>query len=114
MPCCFRMTSIMPAQSVIDVFAGADVPPARLRAMQNVHVKHDLEVRTRAGGIRTHDLLNPIQAFYQAELQPVLRRDYSLTMENSPGINAKRQLVGSNPASPMVSYVGGMRSVASH
>jgi hypothetical protein len=26
----------------------------------------------RAGGIRTHDLLNPIQAFYQAELQPDL------------------------------------------
>ena len=24
----------------------------------------------RAGGIRTHDLLNPIQAFYQAELRP--------------------------------------------
>jgi hypothetical protein len=27
--------------------------------------------KSRAGGIRTHDLLNPIQAFYQAELQPV-------------------------------------------
>src|SRR4051794_26467973 len=26
----------------------------------------------RAGGIRTHDLLNPIQAFYQAELRPDL------------------------------------------
>ena len=26
---------------------------------------------TRAGGIRTHDLLNPIQAHYQAVLQPV-------------------------------------------
>src|SRR3954465_4207668 len=24
----------------------------------------------RAGGILTHDLLNPIQAFYQAELRP--------------------------------------------
>jgi hypothetical protein len=51
MPCRFRMTSIMPAQSVIDVFAGADVPPAHLRATQNVHVKHGLEVKTRAGGI---------------------------------------------------------------
>jgi len=40
------MTSIMPAQSVIDVFAGADVPPARLRATQNVHVKHGLEVKS--------------------------------------------------------------------
>jgi hypothetical protein len=29
--------------------------------------------RGRAGGIRTHDLLNPIQAFYQAELRPDLR-----------------------------------------
>jgi hypothetical protein len=28
----------------------------------------------RAGGIRTHDLLNPIQAFYQAELRPDLKR----------------------------------------
>ncbi len=27
----------------------------------------------RAGGIRTHDLLNPIQAFYQAELRPDLK-----------------------------------------
>ena len=27
----------------------------------------------RAGGIRTHDLLNPIQAFYQAELRPDVR-----------------------------------------
>ena len=46
MPCRFRMTSIMPAQSVVDVFAGADVPPARLRATQNVHVKHGLEVKS--------------------------------------------------------------------
>jgi hypothetical protein len=29
---------------------------------------------SRAGGIRTHDLLNPIQAFYQAELRPDLKR----------------------------------------
>jgi hypothetical protein len=28
---------------------------------------------SRAGGIRTHDLLNPIQAFYQAELRPDLK-----------------------------------------
>src|SRR5262245_52869078 len=28
------------------------------------------EIENRAGGIRTHDLLNPIQAFYQAELRP--------------------------------------------
>ena len=30
--------------------------------------------RNRAGGIRTHDLLNPIQAHYQAVLQPVLEQ----------------------------------------
>jgi hypothetical protein len=46
MPCRFRMTSIMPAQSVIDVFTGADVPPARLRAAQNVNVKHGFEVNS--------------------------------------------------------------------
>lgn len=27
--------------------------------------------RGRAGEIRTHDLLHPMQAFYQAELRPV-------------------------------------------
>ena len=44
------MTSIMPAQSVIDVFAGADVPLARLPATQNVHVKHGLEVKIGLAG----------------------------------------------------------------
>ena len=29
----------------------------------------------RAGEIRTHDLLHPMQAFYQAELQPAVRQD---------------------------------------
>jgi hypothetical protein len=44
------MTSIMPAQSLIDFFAGADVPPARLRATQNVNVKHGLEVKLGLAG----------------------------------------------------------------
>ena len=37
----------------------------------------------RAGGIRTRDLLNPIQAHYQAVLRPDLS-DYSLRAEPLP------------------------------
>ena len=33
--------------------------------------------RGRAGEIRTHDLLHPMQAFYQAELQPDLGLTFS-------------------------------------
>ena len=33
-----------------------------------------LPLQNRAGGIRTHDLLNPIQAHYQAVLRPVMSR----------------------------------------
>src|SRR5215469_9576624 len=36
----------------------------------------------RAGGIRTHDLLNPIQAFYQAELRPEVVEEHCLSAEN--------------------------------
>src|SRR5213593_1896550 len=35
-----------------------------------VHRCKSVAKNLRAGGIRTHDLLNPIQAFYQAELRP--------------------------------------------
>ena len=35
--------------------------------------KSTIGLRTRAGGIRTHDLLNPIQALYQAEPRPVFQ-----------------------------------------
>ena len=35
--------------------------------------KSTIGLRSRAGGIRTHDLLNPIQALYQAEPRPVFR-----------------------------------------
>ena len=37
----------------------------------------------RAGGIRTHDLLNPIQAFYQAELRPDFSRGVNVMIENA-------------------------------
>ena len=37
-----------------------------------VHLLNPWQKFYRAGGIRTHDLLNPIQAFYQAELRPDL------------------------------------------
>jgi hypothetical protein len=40
--------------------------------------------RIRAGGIRTHDLLNPIQALYQAEPRPV----FSLLELNGTPANA--------------------------
>ena len=36
-------------------------------------------LENRAGGIRTHDLLNPIQAFYQAELRPDRSSEYAQT-----------------------------------
>ena len=36
----------------------------------------------RAGGIRTHDLLNPIQAFYQAELRPESVEEHCLFVKN--------------------------------
>ena len=38
--------------------------------MQDRHLVIGTAARYRAGGIRTRDLLNPIQAFYQAELRP--------------------------------------------
>src|SRR5262245_49268484 len=40
------------------------------------------ESKHRAGGIRTHDLLNPIQAFYQAELRPEVVEEDCLFVEN--------------------------------
>jgi hypothetical protein len=39
----------------------------------------------RAGGIRTHDLLNPIQAFYQAELRPDLVQTIHQLLINRQG-----------------------------
>jgi hypothetical protein len=38
----------------------------------SLYFRHvEVAFRNRAGGIRTHDLLNPIQALYQAEPRPV-------------------------------------------
>jgi hypothetical protein len=39
-------------------------------------------IKHRAGGIRTHDLLNPIQAFYQAELRPEVVEEHCLFVKN--------------------------------
>jgi hypothetical protein len=41
----------------------------------------------RAGGIRTHDLLNPIQAFYQAELRPDLKLRICANSGDWPQLN---------------------------
>ena len=53
--------------SLLDVFTGTYITPTRRRALQDVKVKHsDLLAGvtiSRAGGIRTRDLLNPTQ-FY--------------------------------------------------
>ena len=39
-----------------------------------------------AGGIRTHDLLNPIQAFYQAELRPAESESFA-TSESEANVS---------------------------
>ena len=61
--------------SLLDVLTGTYITTTRRRALQDVNLKHsDLlagVIISRAGGIRTHDLLNPIQAHYQAVLRPV-------------------------------------------
>jgi hypothetical protein len=68
--------------SLLDVLTGTYITPTRRRALQDVNVKHsDLlagVIISRAGGIRTHDLLNPIQAHYQAVLRPDLGRLFTL------------------------------------
>ena len=78
----FRVTGIVTMNSFIDVLTGAYIMPARRRALEDVNVEHsDLlagAIISRAGGIRTHDLLNPIQAHYQAVLRPDLDRLFTL------------------------------------
>jgi hypothetical protein len=70
------VTGIVTMNSLLDVLKGTYITPTRRRALQDVNVKHsDLlasVIISRAGGIRTHDLLNPIQAHYQAVLRPVV------------------------------------------
>jgi alpha/beta hydrolase fold len=52
-----------PLQATIEQLK--DLPPAMVQTAGN-----DVPNSGRAGGIRTHDLLNPIQAHYQAVLRP--------------------------------------------
>ena len=44
------------------------------RPLSDFAANRNRESEDRAGGIRTHDLLNPIQAHYQAVLRPDLLR----------------------------------------
>ena len=77
-----RVTGIVTMNSLLDVLTGTYITTTRRRALQDVNVKHsDLlagVIISRAGGIRTHDLLNPIQAHYQAVLRPDLDRLFTL------------------------------------
>ena len=59
----------MLAKSRFEIAGDTDVPMPRMQASQNVNDYHDGE-NGRAGEIRTHDLLHPMQARYQATLQP--------------------------------------------
>src|SRR5262245_1643105 len=76
------MTQIVPPKTLIEVLTRSHVAAARLRAAHYINVKHRGESIHRAGGIRTHDLLNPIQAFYQAELRPEVVEEDCLFVEN--------------------------------
>ncbi len=64
------------------VLARSDITAASFAAAQNVNVKHGEKSIHRAGGIRTHDLLNPIQAFYQAELRPEVVEEHCPFVKN--------------------------------
>jgi hypothetical protein len=39
-PCCFRISCVVPSQSLINIFAGPDVTPPCLFTSQHVNVKH--------------------------------------------------------------------------
>ena len=79
----FRMTEVVAPKTLIEILTGSHIAAAGLAAAQNVDVKHGEELVHRAGGIRTHDLLNPIQAFYQAELRPDLLQTIDQLQRNS-------------------------------
>ena len=76
----FRVTRIVTMNSLIDVLTGAYITPACPRALEDINVEHSGPLSggmsSRAGGIRTRDLLNPIQAHYQAVLRPDLEAHY--------------------------------------
>ena len=48
------------------------IKPEREAVFAEFFPSSSTKERGRAGEIRTHDLLHPMQAFYQAELQPDL------------------------------------------
>ena len=77
------MTNVVAPKTFIEILTGSNIAAAGLAAAQNVDVKHGEELVHRAGGIRTHDLLNPIQAFYQAELRPDLLQTIDQLQRNS-------------------------------
>jgi hypothetical protein len=79
----FGMTEIVALEALIKILTGSNIAEPGLAAAQNVNVKHGEELVHRAGGIRTHDLLNPIQAFYQAELRPDLVQTIDQLQRNS-------------------------------
>ena len=66
----------MAPKTLNEIQTGPHIAAAGPAAAQKVNVKPGEELVTRAGGIRTHDLLNPIQAFYQAELRPDFSSEY--------------------------------------
>jgi hypothetical protein len=69
----------MSANPFIYGLAGADIAATCLGALENVRQKtpgNRWSGGNRAGGIRTRDLLNPIQAHYQAVLRPDLEANY--------------------------------------
>jgi hypothetical protein len=64
----------MTTNTFIYILAGY-VTAAGPRTVENVNIKH-WGRNYRAAGIRTRDLLNPIQAHYQAVLRPDLEAHY--------------------------------------
>jgi hypothetical protein len=78
------MTTIVALNPNLDVFTGPHISASGFPAPQKLNMKQRLVVairRYRAGGIRTRDLLNPIQAHYQAVLRPegrTIRRPVAL------------------------------------
>ena len=81
----FRVTGVVTANAFIHILARAHIAPASFFTPEDINVEHGRRFGGgfRAAGIRTRDLLNPIQAHYQAVLRPDLS-DYSLRAEPLP------------------------------
>src|SRR5882724_6069312 len=78
----FGMIEIVAPKTFIEVLTGSYIAATGFAAAQHVNVKHGEKLVHRAGGIRTHDLLNPIQAFYQAELRPEVVEEHCPFVKN--------------------------------